>query len=295
MAAALRTALSPDSLTVVVNVGDDSERYGVHVAADLDTVAYTLAGVQGPHGWGRADDTHRVMGAMDELGVDTRFRLGDRDLAACLLRTQLLRSGMSLTEATRDLAGRLGIDGMTIVPASDDPVRTWVETLDAGWLDFQTYFVDRGHRDDVLSIAYHGSVEAEPAPGVVEAIEAADTVVVAPSNPPLSIWPILAIGGIARAVKRHPRVVGVSPLFSGKALKGPADAVMRSVGLSEGTSGVLEAYEGIIDALVIDRGDADDVALASAFGVPIIVAGTRLTGPDGGRPCVDAVLGREAA
>jgi LPPG:FO 2-phospho-L-lactate transferase len=291
MAKALRAGLEPGSLTVITNVGDDTERYGVHVSADVDTVTYTLAGIEGPHGWGRAHDSFAVMEALEQLGLDVRFQLGDADLGVCLMRTQLLAAGSTLTEITRSVARRLGITDVEILPASDDPVRTWVETAGAGWIDFQTYFVDRGHRDEVISIAYHGAVEADPAPGVLDAIATADVVVVAPSNPPLSIWPILAIEEIRRAVEDHACVVGVSPLFSGKPLKGPADTVMRGVGLSEGSLGVLEAYQGLLDALVVDVDDAGDVPMGPDFGVDVLAAETRLDGPDRGRPCVDAVLG----
>ena len=293
MAKALRPMIRPGALTVVVNVGDDTERYGVHVAADLDTVTYTLAGVEGPQGWGRAGDTFSTLKALETLGVDTTFQLGDADLALCLLRTDLLARGWSLSDITTELCHQLGIDDVTVMPPTDDPVRTWVETAAEGWLDFQTYFVDRRHTDEVRSIAYHGAIEAGPAPDVIERIQAADVVVIAPSNPPLSIWPILAIEDVAAAVAEHPCVVGVSPLFSGKPLKGPADAVMRAVGLPEGTLGVLEAYRGFLDALVVDTDDANDVGLGDAFGVHVITADTRLGPPDGGRACVEAVLGWE--
>ena len=285
--------LRPDALTVVVNVGDDTERYGVHVAADLDTVMYTLAGVEGPQGWGRADDTFSTLKGLETLGVDTTFQLGDADLALCLLRTDLLARGWPLSDVTTELSHQLGIDDVTVIPPTNSAVRTWVETAHEGWLDFQTYFVDRRHTDEVRSIAYHGAVEAEPAPDVVERIQSADVVVIAPSNPPLSIWPILAIEDIAAAVAEHPCVVGVSPLFSGKPLKGPADEVMRAVGLSEGTLGVLEAYRGLLDALVIDMADAEDVGLGDAFSVDVITADTRLGPPGDGRACVAAVLGWE--
>ncbi len=282
MARALRHVLDPGHLTVVVNVGDDTERYGVHVAADPDTVLYTLAGVVGPYGWGRANDSRIAMETLAAMGLDTTFALGDKDLALCLARTEMLDSGIPLSEVTASLQHGLGLDDVTIIPASDDSVRTFVQILNGEWLEFQEYFVDRSHADDVVALAYHGAAEASPAPGVVAAIENADTVVVAPSNPPLSIWPILAIDEIDEALRNRSHRVAVSPLFSGMAIKGPAAQVMVGVGLPSGTTGVLEAYRGLIDHLFIDEADARDVALGPQFEVSIHAHDTRLTGPDEG-------------
>ena len=295
MARALGAVLDPGHLTVVVNVGDDTERYGVHVAADPDTVLYTLAGVVGPRGWGRDGDTTKVMGALSDLGVDTTFALGDTDLALCLVRTELLASGMPLSEVTSLLAARLGVRDITVLPATDDPLRTWVQIVGGDWLAFQEYFVDRRHADEVTAVAYHGAPSAVPAPGVVDAISSADTVVIAPSNPPLSIWPILSIDGIRDAVQRHPRTVAVSPLFGGAALKGPAAEVMAGVGLARGTRGILEAYEGLIDTLYVDQGDAADIPLGDDVGVTIIAADTMLTGPDSGAGLAARIVGGSPA
>jgi LPPG:FO 2-phospho-L-lactate transferase len=291
MALALRGVLDPGSLTVVVNVGDDTERYGVHVSADPDTVLYTLAGVVGPPGWGRAGDTSAVMAELARHGIDTPFMLGDVDLGLCLARTMMLRSGMPLSVVTERLSASFGLTDVRIIPASDDDVRTWVQIDDGSWIDFQSYFVDRGHADSVRAVAYHGSVDAQPAPGVIEAIESADVLVVAPSNPPLSIWPILAVDAIDEAVATHPRRIAVSPLFGGAPLKGPADEVMIGVGLPPGTAGVLEAYRGRIDALVVDESDEADTALGTQFGVDVITAPTRIDGGGGGAILASRVLG----
>jgi LPPG:FO 2-phospho-L-lactate transferase len=263
-------------LTVVVNVGDNTERYGVHIAADPDTVLYTLADVAGPQGWGRSDDTFVVMQELGFLGVDTTMSLGDRDMAVCAYRTARLRSGDRLSAITKDLATSFGLDDLTLTVATDDPLETYVQTTGAEWLDFQTYFVDRHHADEVEAIAYHGSATAQPAPGVVHAIESADLVVIAPSNPPLSIWPILAVDGIEAAVRSHPTVAAVSPLFGGAPLKGPADAVMAGLGLRPGTAGILDAYDGLIGTLFIDEGDQRDVPLGMDFDVEVVATDTRL-------------------
>ena len=274
MARALSEAVAPDRLTVVVNVGDDDYMYGAHVAADLDTVTYTLAGIEGPQGWGLADDTFFVMDELAARGIDTSFRLGDRDLATCLHRTNSLRAAVPLSQVTTEIATSLGV-GPRILPASDDSIRTLVQIADGTWLDFQEYFVTRGHADDVIGLEYRGAATAKPAPGILDAIAAADLVVIAPSNPPLSIWPILEIPGIEAAVRSAPRVVAVSPLFGGKALKGPADRVLASLGLPGGTAGILTAYDGLLSALVVDSSDAGDESLSTSR-MRVMAADTRI-------------------
>jgi LPPG:FO 2-phospho-L-lactate transferase len=281
MARALRSIVAPGLLSIVVNVGDNTERYGVHIAADPDTVLYTLSGRIGPHGWGRADDTTHVMSELRELGVDTTFMVGDKDFALCARRAQRLAAGEPLSAITADFAHHFGIADVALIPASDDDVATVVETATQGWLDFQTYFVDRHHADDVTAVAYRGTPGAKPAPGVLDAIIESDVLVVAPSNPPLSIWPILAIDGVFDAVAAHHHVVAVSPLFDGKPLKGPTDAVMRGIGLSRGTRGILEAYEGLVNVLWIDQADQADNQLGDEFGVEVRAANTRLDDTNG--------------
>ena len=265
-------------MAVIGNVGDDDHMYGVPVSADLDTMVYTLAEIEGPEGWGIRDDTFVVMDHLAALGVDTTFRLGDRDLATCLDRARILRFGGTLSKATASIAAAFGVD-TRVLPASDDSIRTRIRTDDGSWLSFQEYFVERGHRDAVAEVDYAGAVVAAPAPGVIDLIDAAVVVIIAPSNPPLSIQPILAVDEIAEAVSRHPRVVAISPLFGGKALKGPADRVMASLGYPPGNAGVLAAYDGMITDLVIDRGDAED-ELRLAGSVRIHITDTRLVGDE---------------
>lgn len=262
-------ALDDVDLTVVVNVGDDESIHGLHVAADLDTVIYTLAGVEGPEGWGRRDESFTVNEELARFGVDNRFRLGDLDLAVNIFRTSELAKGRPLSSITSQIAEGFEIRAK-VIPATDEPLRTQVQTLE-GWIAFQEYFVLRGTRDQVTAIRFAGS--AAPAPGVIEDLESADLVVIAPSNPPLSIWPILAVDGIRTAVEAHPRVTAVSPLIGGKALKGPADRVMASLGLPPGNRGVVDAYSGVINSLVIDHTDA---AEASDLGVATLVTDTNI-------------------
>ncbi len=277
MARALAAVQATEALTVIVNVGDDDDIYGVRVCPDLDTVCYTLAGIEGPEGWGISGDTFTVMARLAALGADTTFRLGDRDLATCLRRTELLNGGMPLHEVTAVLSTGLGV-ATNVVPATNASLRTWIETADREWLPFQQYFVHRGHRDTVRKVVFEGTMAAAPAPGVVEAMRSADLIVIAPSNPVLSIWPILAVPGIRRAVEEHDRVFAVSPLFAGKALKGPTAELLGSQGFPPGNAGVLAAYEGLVTDLVVDTGDAGDAA-ALCGDERIHVAATRMTDP----------------
>lgn len=274
--------------TIVVNIGDDAENHGLRISPDLDTVIYTMAGLEGPHGWGRAGDTFDLNDEMGRFGMDNTFQLGDRDLALKLFRTHRIAKGEPLSVVTRHVAGSFGIE-QTVLPASDQPVRTEVRISESTWIGFQEYFVHRRHRDEVLEVRFAGASAALPAPGVVEAIAAADTLIIAPSNPPLSIWPVLAIEGIREAVAEHRKVVTVSPLFGGRALKGPADRVMASLGLSPGNHGVAEAYAGLIDTLVVDLEDGKDAEAIE--GVDVVVADTRIGDTAAGRRLAEAILG----
>ena len=247
-----------DDLTVVVNVGDDDTLHGVHVSADLDTVVYTLAGREGPFGWGLAADTYTVMDSMAATGIDTSFRIGDTDFGLCMARTLALGEGEPLSSIVARIADTFGVT-TRVLPATDDHLRTRIRTASGEWLAFQDYFVLRRHRDEVIELAFDGAGDARPAPGVLDALQGADVVVIAPSNPPLSVWPILAVPGVREAVAAAPRVIAISPLFQGAALKGPADRVLRSLGLPAGNAGVLAAYDGLITDLVVDGGDEGDV------------------------------------
>lgn len=279
-------ALPEVELTVVVNVGDDEVVHGLHVSADIDTVIYTLAGQEGAEGWGRAGDTFTFNEELGRFGVDNRFRLGDRDLALNLYRTNRLNEGAPLSTVTAEIATAFGVS-VGVIPATDDPLRTTVRTAE-GWLAFQDYFVLRQNRDEVLEVRYDGAEDASSAPGVVTAIETADMVVIAPSNPPLSIWPVLAVEGVREAVARHSNVVAVSPLFGGKALKGPADRVMASLGLPPGNAGVVAAYDGLIGLLVIDSRDSDSEELD----VETLVTDTLIKDPEAAMRLAQAIINR---
>ena len=272
-------------LTVVVNVGDDDENHGLAVSPDIDTVVYTMAGIEGPRGWGRAGDTFRMNDELARFGLDNTFRLGDLDLALKLYRTYRLGRGDPLSSITVEAARLFGVEH-TVLPVSDDRLRTEVRTAEAGWVSFQDYFVGRACRDEVSELRFTGA--ASPAPGVIDAVATSDVVVIAPSNPPLSIWPILAVESVRAAVARHRAVVAVSPLFGGKPLKGPADRVMASLGLPRGNRGVAEAYEGLIDALVVDSGDAAGARLIE--GPEVVACDTHIGDVESGRRLAEAIL-----
>lgn len=281
-------ALPDADLTVVVNVGDDLPLHGLHVSPDLDTMVYTLAGVEGRHGWGRADDTFRANNEIARFGVENGFQLGDLDLALKIYRSHRIAQGDTLTEVTNSICAGFGIRSK-VLPASDQPVRTMVTTTDGSRLTFREYFVDRGHRDHVSQLEFAGAHDASPAPGVLEAITGADLLVIGPSNPPLSVWPILAIDAIEQAVRRHPNVIAISPLIDGRTLKGPADVVMADLGLGSGSGAVLASYEGLIDTLVVDVTDNADEGKVD--GVDIVALETRIADPANAAELARAILG----
>ena len=272
------TAQVATDTTVVVNVGDDDTIYGLDVSPDLDTVVYTLAASQSDRGWGLADDTFTVMAYLQSFGIDTSFAIGDRDLATNLFRTDRRRRGLPLSEITAQIVDTFGVNAR-VLPATDDTLRTVVRLTDGTWLPFQEYFVTRRHRDRIDDVRFDGAEQASPAPGVIEAIARADMVVIGPSNPPLSIWPILAVPDIADAVAGAARVVAVSPLFAGKALKGPAADVLEGLGLGVGNEAVLRSYPGLLSDLVIDTGDASDRTTLAGSGVRIHVLDTHADTP----------------
>jgi len=279
-------------LTVVVNTADDTERHGLLVCPDHDTVLYTLAGLENPElGWGLAGDSWTAMGALERYGEEGWFRLGDLDLATHIVRTDRLRQGARLTDVLRGLQRSTGI-AARILPMTDESVRTRVRT-DDGWLAFQDYFVRLRQAPDVREVAFTGIEAARPTPEVVAALEAADVIVVAPSNPIVSIGPILAVPGmselLAAARSRGARIVAVSGIIGGKALKGPADRMLASLGHEPTALGVARGYAGLIDAFVLDDVDADLAPAVEALGIRAIVTDTIMT-DDASRARLAAVV-----
>jgi LPPG:FO 2-phospho-L-lactate transferase len=254
----------PERVTAIVNTGDDREFYGVHVSPDLDIVTYTLAGCVDPaRGYGIEGDTFAVIEALGRLGRETWFRLGDRDFAHCQHRTLRLREGVGLAAVTDEIRRALGV-ASTILPMSEDPCPTVVELEDGTRAHFEEYLVRDGAPKDVAAVDLAPARRATPGPGVLEAIRSAGTLVVCPSNPVVSIGPILSIPGVREAVAACAApVVGVSPIVGGAPVKGPADALLRGVGAEVSARGVARLYRGLVGGFVIDerdRAEADDVA-----------------------------------
>jgi LPPG:FO 2-phospho-L-lactate transferase len=265
----------PASITAIVNTGDDTVLHGLHISPDLDTVMYTLADAINPEtGWGLAGETWRVMESLDRLGGITWFGLGDQDLATHCYRTQRLAEGAALSEITGELARSWGV-GVHLVPVTDDPLRTRLQLAEGPEVGFQEYFVRLRHQVAVTAVRFEGAAGARPAPGVLDAIDGADTVVVCPSNPVVSIDPILAVPGVRdRLLARRDDVIGVSPIIAGAALKGPADRLLREMGFESSVVGVATWYAPWMGTLVIDDADAASAAAVEAEGVRCVVVPT---------------------
>ena len=280
----------PAEVTAIVNTGDDFELHGLSISPDLDIVTCTLAGlIDQAQGWGIAGDTLECMDWLGRLGAPTWFSLGDRDLALHIRRTTLLRAGHTLSEVSDQFRRALGV-AVRILPMSDQPVPTHVLTP-AGELHFEEYFVQRRAQDEVLGVRYVGVEAARPAPGVLEAIRAAEAVLIAPSNPIVSVGTILALPGVRSALRetRAP-VVAVSPIVGGAAIKGPAAPLMRSQGFEVSARGVAACYHGVADALVIDQVDAALAGEIRGLGMHVVVTDTIMRGPAEKRALAQAAL-----
>jgi LPPG:FO 2-phospho-L-lactate transferase len=285
--------VDPASLTAVVNTGDDLVLHGLHISPDIDTVTYTLAGLDNREtGWGVADESWRVMEELEALGGEAWFRLGDRDLATHLYRTHRLATGATLSQVTAELARARGV-GVRLLPMSDDPVRTRLTlAADDTEVAFQEYFVRRRHAVAVTAVRFDGAEAARPAPGVLEALAGAGRVVVCPSNPVVSIGPVLAVPGVAPALAaRRSDVVAVSPIVAGAALKGPADRLLTELGQEASVVGVARAYAPWCATLVVDQADGALAGAVEAEGVRCIVAPTVMSDPARAAALAEVVLG----
>lgn len=262
------------NLTAVVNTADDDVIYGVHVSPDVDIVTYWLAGIADTErGWGLRGDAFTVMDALRSLGHDVWFNLGDRDLATCIHRTERLRAGAELSAIADEIRDALGV-AARLFPMSNEPVRTQVRTVDGRRLGFQEYFVKERHVPDVAEVWFEGISDAAPAPGVLEAIEDADVVVLCPSNPVVSIGPILGLKGVRDALAAHQRVIAVSPIIAGAPLKGPADRLLPLLGVDASAEGVARCYSDLCDVFTLDEKDGDQVALVESLGMRTVVTDT---------------------
>jgi LPPG:FO 2-phospho-L-lactate transferase len=277
--AGLVQVVDPATVTAIVNTGDDVEVHGLHVSPDIDTVVYTLGRVVDvDKGWGLADETWHAMATLSRYGGTDWFRLGDRDLGTHLYRTDRLLAGDDLASITADVAAAWGV-GARVLPVTNDRLRTMVTLADDGReVDFQAYFVERRHSVPVRSVRFDGASECSPAPGVLAAIAGADVVVIAPSNPIVSIAPVLAVPGVRAAVEAaQAKVVAVSPIVAGAALKGPADRLLRELGHDASVVGVARLYADLASTLVIDSADAALAPAVEEAGVRAVVAPTVMT------------------
>jgi LPPG:FO 2-phospho-L-lactate transferase len=282
--------VDPAEVSAIVNVGDDFELLGLSISPDLDSVLYTLAGLGDEvRGWGRAAETWHALESVKAFGGESWFRLGDRDLGLHLVRTQALRTGAPLSAVTARLAASLAIE-TAVLPATDDRLRTWLDTAN-GSFPFQQWFVARAHRDPVHRVRFEGATDAQPAPGVLEALHEADVLLIAPSNPFVSIGPILAVERIRRALERR-RVpsIAVSPLIGGRAVKGPAADMLQRLKGGTTPCQVTDCYLGLIDALVFDEVDAEHADAVAALGVRPVITRTLMSDATARRRLAEACL-----
>jgi len=281
----------PDQVTAIVNTGDDFELHGLYIAPDLDIVTCTLAGaIDAAQGWGIAGDTRECMAWLSKLGAPDWFALGDRDLALHIRRTALLRAGHTLSEVADQFRRALGV-AVRILPMSDHRVPAHVLTP-AGEMHFEEYFVQRRAQDEVLGVRFVGVEEARPAPGVLEAIHDAEAILIAPSNPVVSVGTILAVPGIRDALREtQAPVVAVSPIVGGAAIKGPAAPLMRAIGLEVSARGVAACYRGLADALVVDQVDARLIDDIRALGMRAVATDTIMRGPAEKQALAQVALG----
>lgn len=275
----LAASVDDNELTAIVNTADDDEIYGLHVSPDVDIVTYWLSGLADrDRGWGLAGDSFTVLEAMSRLGIDTWFRLGDRDLATCLMRTQRLREGASLSVVTDEIRRRLQIS-VLILPMSDDRVRTRLATRDGRILEFQQYFVRERQEPTIERVWFDGIDAAKPAPGVLEALHDADRIVICPSNPVVSIGPILALPEVRETLRAHSSVIAVSPLVRGAAIKGPADKLLPVMNAEVSSFGVAELYADFCDVFVLDNSDEDEVDRIETLGMDVVALDTIMADP----------------
>jgi LPPG:FO 2-phospho-L-lactate transferase len=272
----LAQILRPGELTVVVNTGDDFEHLGFYICPDVDTVCYTLAGMANPKtGWGRIGETFEILENVKKLGGPGWFRIGDKDLATHLERTRRLRAGELLSQITQVFCQAWGVRHI-VLPMSDQPVRTMVSTIGFGELPFQEYFVHQNCRPKVKGFRFIGIESAKPAPGVLDAIESADAVIICPSNPWVSIDPILALEGLRSSLVSK-TIVAVSPIISGKTVKGPAAKMFAELGILPSALAVARHYENLLSGFIVDRDDSD---LAIDFSIPITITNIIMNNQD---------------
>jgi LPPG:FO 2-phospho-L-lactate transferase len=270
----LTRLVKPEEISVIVNTGDDIDMFGLHISPDVDIVSYTLAGiVDEDKGWGIRGDTFQSLEMLRKLGLDTWFALGDRDFAVHIFRTEMLKKGFTLSNVTEQICEALGVK-VKILPMSDDKFETRIK-LESGSIHFEEYFVKRAAKDTVLGVEFAGVAYAKPAPNVIDSILNAEKVIVCPSNPIVSVGTILSIKGITDALcKTNAKVVGISPIVAGAPIKGPADKLLRALGLEVSAFSVAKLYAGFLDTFIIDNLDADEKCAIENLGIQVKVTNT---------------------
>lgn len=265
-------------LTLIINTADDIELYGFNISPDIDTIIYRLSGnIDTDKGWGLKDDSLNVLNSLSAFGVETWFGLGDRDFATQVFKKELSQSGKTKTEITNLTASSFGLENLNILPMSDESVETWIETSE-GKMHFQEYYIKHRMEPEVRGINLRGITEANPSPGVLEAITKSELIIICPSNPIISIGPILDVKGIREEIVNSPaKVIAVSPLIGGKPLKGPADKLMRGLGLEASSSEIANLYKDFLDVMVLDDSDSGEVEKINSLGIKTFVTDTIMT------------------
>lgn len=271
----LAECCSPKNLNVIVNTGDDIDIYGLRVSPDIDTIIYRLSeNIDEKKGWGLSDDTFNFLQSISELGVDAWFNIGDKDLATHLIKNSLRQKGLYNSEITKIIAEKFGVTDVNLIPMSDDKVETWIDT-EIGIMHFQEYYIKNRMTPEVKGVEIRGKKLAKPAPGAIAAIENAKIIMVCPSNPIISIGPILQIYGIRDAIINSNAIkVAISPLIGGKPLKGPTDKLMKGLGMEVSSTQVSKIYSDFLDIMVIDNSDKDEVEQIESLGITALVTDT---------------------
>lgn len=269
-------------LNVIINTGDDIDIYGLRVSPDIDTVIYRLSGnIDDNKGWGMSGDSFNFLKSIEKLGVNAWFNVGDKDLATHLLKNGLRQKGLDLSEITKFVAEKFGIQGINLIPMTNDKVETWIDTED-GKMHFQEYYIKNLMKPEVKAIEIRGKDLARPAPGVIDAIEMAEILIICPSNPIISIGPILEIDGVRDSIVGSNAVkVAISPLIGGKPLKGPTDRLMKGLGMEVSSAQIARLYKDFLDIMVVDLSDQGEVATIEALGIKTLVTDTLI--PDKSR------------
>jgi len=287
----LTKLVKEEDLSVIVNTGDDMEMFGLHISPDIDIVTYTLAGVvDDANGWGIKNDTFQCLEMLKKIGLETWFSIGDKDFATHIFRTDLLRQGFTLSKVTEEICQRMRLK-VNIVPMTDDKFETWI-SIENGLVHFEEYFVKRQAKDKVLGVEYVGAANAKPAPKAIASILNAEMIVICPSNPIVSIGTILSVEGIRDALRKtSAKIVGISPIVAGAPIKGPADKLLRGLGLDVSAFSIAKLYEDFLDTFVIDIKDADEKGPIEKLRIDVKVTDTVMSGLEDKVRLAKAVLG----